>query len=75
MSKAGSHASLTHNQRSSSVHHDGGPVAARDEAAAAAAMTLSSRLGPVAEASVLPRETYYTEHIDAGFKYPHLQAS
>jgi hypothetical protein len=56
------------------VHHGGVPATPRDEAAAAAAaMTLNSRLGPVAEASMLPRETYYTEHIDAAFKYPHLQ--
>lgn len=73
MSKAGSHASLTHNRQSSSVHHGGVPATPRDEAAAAAAMTLNSRLGPVAEASMLPRETYYTEHIDGAFKYPHLQ--
>jgi hypothetical protein len=56
------------------VHHIGVPATPRDEAAAAAAaMTLNSRLGPVAEASLLPRETYYTERIDATFKYPHLQ--
>ncbi|XP_069674878.1 ATP-binding cassette sub-family G member 8 [Periplaneta americana] len=78
MSKAGSHASLTHNRRNSAVHHGGVAVAPRDEAAvaaaaAAAAMTLNSRLGPVAEASMLPRETYYAEHVDAAFKYPHLQ--
>jgi hypothetical protein len=71
MSKAGSHASLPHNRQSSSLHHGGAPVSPRDDAAAA--MTLSSRLGPLVEASILPRETYYTEHIDAAFKYPHLQ--
>jgi hypothetical protein len=71
MSKAGSHVSATHNRQSSSVNHGGVPVAPRDEAAAA--MTLNSRLGPVAETSMLPRETYFAEHIDAAFKYPHLQ--
>lgn len=75
MSKAGSHTSLTRNRQSSSVHHGGVPATPRDEAAAAAAaaMTLNSRLGPVAEASMLPRETYYGEHIDTSFKNPHLQ--
>ncbi|PNF34419.1 hypothetical protein B7P43_G13248 [Cryptotermes secundus] len=71
MSKAGSHASLPHNRQSSTLHHGGAPVSPRDEAVAA--MTLNSRLGPVAEASIVPRETYYTEHIDTAFKYPHLQ--
>ncbi|PSN37420.1 hypothetical protein C0J52_21078, partial [Blattella germanica] len=78
MSKAGSHAShasLTHNRRTSATH-GGVPVLPRDEAsaaAAAAAMTMNSRLGPVAEASMLPRETYYAEHPEPSFKYPHLQ--
>ena len=72
-SKTGSHASLTHNRRTSTSHHGGVPVIPRDEAAVA--MTLNSRLGPVAEASMLPRETYYAENMDAAFKYPHIQVS
>lgn len=71
MSKAGSHVSATHNRHGSSVNHGGLPVAPRDEAAAA--MTLNSQLGPVAETSMLPRDAYCAEHIDAAFKYPHLQ--
>ena len=71
MSKAGSHVSATHNRHGSSVNHGGLPVAPRDEAAAA--MTLNSQLGTVAETSMLPRDTYCAERIDAAFKYPHLQ--
>lgn len=71
MSKSGSHVSATHNRHGSSVNHGGLPVAPRDEAAAG--MTLNSQLGPVAETSMLPRDVYCVEHIDAAFKYPHLQ--
>jgi hypothetical protein len=71
MSKAGSHVSATNNRQSSSMNHGGVPVAPRDEAVAA--VTLNSRLSPVAETSMVPRETYCAEHIDAAFKYPHLQ--
>jgi len=71
MSKTGSHVSATHNRHGSSVNHAGLPVAPRDEAATA--MTLNSQLGPVAETSMLSRDAYCAEHIDAAFKYPHLQ--
>jgi hypothetical protein len=71
MSKAGSHVSATHNRHGSSVNHGVLPAAPREEAAAA--MTLNSHLGPVAETSMLPRDVYCAEHIDAAFKYPHLQ--
>lgn len=70
MSKTGSHISATQNRQSLSVNHGGAPVALRDEAAA---MTLNSRLGPVAETSMLSREAYCAEHTDPAFKYPHLQ--